>query len=305
MSDAPREPGWAARFRGEAARARSELGAARGLGGTTYAALADRGAGAIEAFAAARIDASLCAGIGDAVRLVRSAARLLEDASAGEVPPMNDEVYAASVRLSEAASLAEHAARLGPRWRAGIEAWLRADAAGDDDASARHLGLSFGALCRRGGLPATPAGGRAEVDVEIDGWPVVGVCVDAAGPDWLARALERVVARGRPAMVVIEAGPLIPPMDRPRAVAGDADASGVAAARIDAVLAAHQEAWAEAIGDELAFAVVARATLPVVNAASGRVLLVESFRWANLCALADPRIAKLRRFGDALSRAAG
>ncbi|MEM7754983.1 MAG: hypothetical protein AAF297_05040 [Planctomycetota bacterium] len=311
MTDRPPGPALSDRLRAEAERDRTELFAALGQGRATYAALAELGQQTIATLTRLGFSDDDAEPIRADDRVLRSAARLLDDPAAAEAPPSNAEVYAAAVNVSEWASIIKALPTAGPAFRSAVAAALDTSAHTQPEtelfAEELRLALAFAAVTRKRQprqLDPKPRHAEPVVDLSIARWPVVCPCVVPGGPadPWPTRARERTLAYARPTIIVLEAGPLLPPSGMPR-VADDTAASEIARDRVDRCLVEHRDEWADTLGDDLAFALAARATVPVINAASGRVLFVQVWRCINLCSLDDPRADKLRRFADVLSAA--
>lgn len=290
------------RLRAEAERARAELAATTGLGRSTYDRLVTQADEIIATLGGSGLPETALDPVRARRRVLRSIVRLIDDPKAQEVAPSNTEAYAAAIDIAELARVVGTLGRAGPRWRAALANALTADAEGRDDAGAWRLTLAFAALCRRGRLEVAPEPTGEACAVEIDRWEVRCPSIVPTDAGWPASARDAIARAGRPAIIVLEAGPLLPTAQAVR-VAEDATALSVAGNRVDAFLAQHRDAWADAIGTDLAFALVARATVPAVNVASGRVVLAECFRCVNLCSVDDPRAPRLRRFMDAIARA--
>jgi hypothetical protein len=294
------------RLRVEAARARAELAASSGFSKETYSDLVTRATELERTLHAIGATTAELSAIEDRRRTLESVARLLADRSAEAVPPTNDEAYAAALDIAELARAVATLRSASSTWSDTIRRSLQSEAAGAPDAAPLRLTIGFGAACRRARLGVRPAdrGESCGAELDLGGWPVwcPSVVPDASGA-WIDTARASVAAGAGPSIVVLEAGGLLPVGAGAARVAEDGTGVGLAAARVDALLAEHRDTWADALGTDLAFALVARATLPVLNVASGRVVLAECFRCVNLCSLDDPRADRLRDFARALADA--
>ncbi len=302
MGETGNASGLQQRLKAEAERARAELAATAGLGRSTYDRLVTQADEITAKLSHSGFPESSLDPIRARRRVLKSVVRLIDDPKAQEIAPSNTEAYAAAIDIAELARVVATLANAGTRWRAALAEALAADAEGRDDAGHWRLTLAFGALCRRGRLEVAPEPGGAACTIELDRWEVRCPSIVPTGTGWPTAARSVIERAARPTIVVLEAGPLLPTAHAVR-VADDQTALSVAGNRVDAFLAEHRDAWADAIGTELAFALVARATVPAVNVASGRVVLAECFRCVNLCSVDDPRAMRLRRFMDAIAKA--
>ncbi|HHN78352.1 MAG TPA: hypothetical protein ENK11_06750 [Phycisphaerales bacterium] len=280
----------------------NELARARGLGRDTFDTLVHKATGLLEF---AGDDAT---GTADIIRdhrgVLRAVARLIDDPAADEIPPSNDEVYAAVLDITELDSITS---ALG---RVGSDRLLR-HLIGDDPAGDRRdrLGLSFAAVCARAGLPVEidpgPSGEAGVVGVTLDRWPIAAAAAVPLAPGELEvesrRAGEALRRSGRPGLIVLEAGMLLD--WSPINVADDATAVAIMNERLDALMIGVRDRVADAAGTDHAFGLVLHATLPALNAASRRMLFAECLRAVNLCDADDPRIHGFQTFITALGKA--
>lgn len=280
-----------------------DLQKAKGVDASTFKALAARASDLHRSLEGWGLPERADAAIKTHRDVLEDVSRLLADPRANAIPPSNDRIYAAVLDITELAPIV-HA--LGPTAQ-GRDA-VRDQLAETDPVKARsgRLALAFSAVCRRGGLKATPPRSPGEpVTLDLDGWRLdAAPCIPGDGEtaaDAARRGRDTLAARKRPGLLLLEAGTLLP-LD-PITVAEDALAISRMNERLETFTLAARQEILDAIGDEQAFGLVTHATLPATNAVSKRLIFAECLRAVNLCDAEDPRADGFRVIAEAMSRA--
>lgn len=293
MSDHHAETPLARRLRAQAEAARADLGKAAGLSRETFDGLLVRADALIARIERAGGTPAHTEPVRARRRIIAAVTTLLSDPAAAAPPPSNAEIYAAALDITELAAIAE-AVPAAP-----LLEHMTSLAEGHPGAAAERLRLGFAALCKRAKL-------SLDADrLDLRGWPVA-ITAEAGHHASLVEAAraasDALASRRMPGLLLVEVGSVLPPAP-PIRVASDADGIAAAADRVDRLLLETHADVVHAVDTDHAFALVAHATLPATNAASGRVLFADLFRAISLIDERDPRGDKLHAFMSAISGA--
>jgi hypothetical protein len=219
----------------------TDLEHARGLDASTFATLADRARWLADTVAAWDAPDNAPDPIRAHAATLDAVARLIDDPTAGAIPPSNDRIYGAVLDITELDAIVR---TLGSKTagRSAIHRHLTTTYTDTTDAGtarADRLTLAFAAVCKRGGLGITlpeDTGGPAGLD--IDGWRAAcapAVPLDDSQFEHAIRDADAALrARKRPGLIILEAGPLLD--WKPIRVAEDRVAISIMHDRLDAYM---------------------------------------------------------------------